>query len=196
MTYKHNQDSVYKRKFILTFDDGPSPKTTLPLLDILATHNIKVVFFMLGKSLDTPQGAAVAHYAYDQGHIIGNHTYSHKNLPLLTKKEIRGEIELTHNLICDITGDCKYFRPPYRSTNIDINSISEEFEYETILWNVDSLDWKLKKNGKWVDHTIAQIENMNDCTILMHDIHMSTIHYIDELIMYIKSLSGHYFSLI
>jgi len=183
------------RQFILTFDDGPSISTTSFLLDILAKHNIKAIFFIIGKLLANSEAALITKRAQREGHIIGNHSFSHPNLSLLPKKKVKEEIERTHNLICELIGDCRYFRPPYRARSEHVNEIINDMGYETILWNVDTLDWKLKKNGQWVQHAINQINNLNNCTILMHDIHQTTIDHIDRLIMYIKSINGYRFTL-
>jgi peptidoglycan-N-acetylglucosamine deacetylase len=64
-----------------------------------------------------------------------------------------------------------------------------------LLWNVDALDWKLKEGGQWVDHAIDQIEGRENCILLMHDIHRSTVDHVERLIQSIKRVTGHRFTL-
>jgi peptidoglycan-N-acetylglucosamine deacetylase len=121
------------RDFVLTFDDGPVAKTTGPLLDILARHDIRALFFTVGRLLATPEGAGLARRAMSEGHVIGNHTYSHPNLRGLTKDKVRDELKRTHNLICECAGGCKYFRPPYGSSSATVSEVLQELGYARLV---------------------------------------------------------------
>jgi peptidoglycan-N-acetylglucosamine deacetylase len=96
----YGQHNYENREFVLTFHDGPLPATTSLLLDTLAKHEIKAVFFPVGKLLATSQGATIARRAQAEGHILGNHSFSHLNLRGLTKGKVREELRRTHDLIC------------------------------------------------------------------------------------------------
>ena len=139
---------------VLTFDDGPNPKTTLKLLDFFGENDIKVIFFVIGKRLISEHGLSVLRRAHLEGHIIGNHTFSHPDLAILTKHQIRDEILRTHELICKYTETCDLFRPPYGSTNRTVKQVLEELGYTQMFWNVDTMDWKYKRDGYWIDYGI------------------------------------------
>ncbi|MDP2321078.1 MAG: polysaccharide deacetylase family protein [Acidobacteriota bacterium] len=182
------------RDLVLTFDDGPVAKTTGAILDVLAKHDIKAMFFTVGSNLATPNGAAVARRAQAEGHLIANHTFSHPNLRGLAKDKIRDELKRTHDLICECSGGCKYFRPPFGSSSAAVSEVLEELGYTTVLWNVDTLDWKLRSDA-WVENAMPQIKAREDSIVLMHDIHRTTGDNLESLISRIKRIEGYRFTL-
>ena len=190
--YGQRGDGV--RDIVLTFDDGPHPKNTPRLLDILAENNIKAVFFMLGELLATPAGRAIATRVQSEGHLIGNHSFSHRNLRGLSESAIRDEVMRTNDLICECTGGCTLFRPPYGSSDATVSRVLVELGYTSMLWNVDTLDWKYKKDGQWVDHGMEQIKAREDSIVLMHDIHSTTVDNVPQLISRIRRIANYRFS--
>lgn len=182
------------RDFVLTFDDGPVGRTTGPLLDILAKHEIRGMFFVVGRLLATAEGKAIVRRAQADGHMVGNHTYTHPNLRGMPKDKVRDELKRTHDLICECAGGCRYFRPPYGASSADVSEVLQELGYAPVLWNVDTLDWKLKQDGAWVENGMQQIKGREDCIVLMHDIHKSTVDHVESLIGRIKRIPGHRFS--
>lgn len=139
------------REILLTFDDGPHPVNTRKLLDILSANDIKAVLFMVGQSLQTAAGKTLLERAKKEGHLIGNHTYSHPDLAKLTAQKVKDEIVKTRDLIGDTPQGVKIFRPPYGSESSLSRAVVRDLGYETMLWNVDSLDWHPKyKVGAWV----------------------------------------------
>ena len=195
MARLYGQRNDGNRDFVLTFDDGPLPATTGPLLDTLAKHEVKVMFFTVGRLLATSDGARIARRAQGEGHVLGNHSFSHPNLRGLPKEKVREELQRTHDLICECAGGCKFFRPPYGASGVIVDEVLQELGYESVLWNVDTLDWKLKKEGQWVNHAMEQIKHREDCIVLMHDIHKSTVDNVERLIGRIKRIPGHRFTL-
>jgi peptidoglycan/xylan/chitin deacetylase (PgdA/CDA1 family) len=177
------------REIVVTFDDGPHVLSTPKLLDSLARHQIKAVFFVLGKNLESPKGKEILKRMADEGHYIGNHTYSHPNLTKLPEPQIREEIEKTRELIGDLDRGIKLLRPPYGAHNELADRIVHELGYRLVFWNVDSLDWHPNyKSGKWVDHAMEQIRAREDSIVLAHDIHRTTVEKVEELIAGIKRL--------
>ena len=191
--YGQRDDNI--RDIVLTFDDGPSKTTTGRLLDILEYHGIKAMFFVVGNRLETDEGIKLIKRAHTQGHVIGNHSYSHPNLRNLSPKEIQNELGKTHDLIVECTGSCSYFRPPYGVGGKNIDQMVKELNYTSVLWNVDTEDWKRKRKGAWVEYGMAQIKKREDSVVLMHDIHQSTVGHIEALIKRIKRIKGHRFRL-
>ena len=153
----------------LTFDDGPHYKYTEMLLDGLKKRNVKVTFFVLGSNAS--KNYNILKKAALDGHVIGNHTYSHKNLFRLKEEEILEEIDKTNQIIEAITGTTpKYFRPSYGNYNGKILKLAK---METVLWNVDSLDWKIKNSNQITRRVLNKVSDGS--IILMHDIYKSSV---------------------
>jgi peptidoglycan/xylan/chitin deacetylase (PgdA/CDA1 family) len=181
---------------VLTFDDGPNPETTPKLLDFLNENDIKVIFFVIGRNLITKQGSSIIRRAHVDGHIIGNHTFSHINLMRLSKPQIRDEIFRAHELICQYTETCVLFRPPFGVTNKAISQVLAELGYSQLFWNVDTMDWKYKKNAYWIDYGMKKINHYGNNIILMHDIYPTTVGNIRYFIERIKSIPNICFSIV
>jgi peptidoglycan/xylan/chitin deacetylase (PgdA/CDA1 family) len=177
------------REVILTFDDGPHPVQTPKLLDTLAKFNIKAVFFVLGKKLETEQGRAIIKRAVAEGHTIGNHSYSHPDLTKLKEPQIRDELEKTQALIGECSRGLKLLRPPHGAHNQLVDRIARDLGFRLVLWSVDTMDWhpKYKPSG-WVDFGLEQIEAREHSLVLAHDIHRTTVEKVEELVSRVKSL--------
>ena len=179
------------REIVLSFDDGPHPKNTPKLLNLLKRENIKALFFVLGQKIESSKNMDIVKRAFEEGHIIGNHTYSHPNLKKLSDEKIKSEILKTEELLKDFLTVPKLFRPPYGSTNIRVNKIISELGYTNVFWNVDTLDWK-NRSIQWVKDAMHQINSREDSLVLMHDIHKSTVDNVSNLISDIKNQSNKY----
>ena len=178
-----------QRRIHLTFDDGPHPVNTPKLLDELKQAGILATFFVLGKNLETAHGQQLLKRAADEGHQIGNHTYSHPHLTELTGGQIREEILKTENLIGGANKDIKIFRPPYGAHNFLVDQVAQELGYRLVYWTVDTLDWHPKHGGCWVEHAMEQIVTQADSVVLAHDTMATTVAKVGRLIVNIRSLS-------
>lgn len=171
-----------KKLLVLTFDDGPSKYTT-QLLEILKKENIKATFFVLGEKVEKNQDIIASQY--EDGHIIGIHSYKHVFFTKISDEEIREQISKTSDLITDVTNVCPtYIRVPYGIINARVKNILKECNLENILWTVDSLDWNYKNTQKTVSHVITTTHG-NDI-ILMHDTYKTTIEAVEQIIKYYK----------
>lgn len=171
-----------KKLLVLTFDDGPSKYTT-QLLEILKKENIKATFFVLGEKVEKNQDIIASQY--EDGHIIGIHSYKHVFFTKISDEEIREQISKTSDLITDVTNVCPtYIRVPYGIINARVKNILKEYNLENILWTVDSLDWNYKNTQKTVSHVINTTHG-NDI-ILMHDTYKTTIEAVEQIIKYYK----------
>lgn len=187
MIYGANKDGV--RDILFTFDDGPHATHTPKLLDILAEHEVKALFFVLGNRLESEAGQRVIQRASEEGHVIGNHTYTHPNLKKLSDDQIRAEVQRTAQLIGGADRGIKVFRPPYGAHDARVDRIVRELGYEIMLWSVDSLDWDPEyKQGGWVEHALKQIRQREDSVFLAHDIHATTVSRVPELIAGVKGV--------
>jgi peptidoglycan/xylan/chitin deacetylase (PgdA/CDA1 family) len=173
----------------LTFDDGPHPTHTKKVLATLAGHGIKATFFVLGQN--AKGNLAIVQDAFNAGHRIGNHSYSHPNLTTLSAANVRSEITRTEAVIKPYVGAQKIFRPPYGAHNATVDGIITSLSYRSVFWNVDTEDWKAaNKPTKWITVGINQIKGRDDCRVLNHDIHPTTADNLDTFIRRIKALGN------
>lgn len=129
-----------EKKIALTFDDGPFPYYTQMILDILKKYNVKATFFMVGEMVKAYPH--VAKRIVDEGHDVGNHSYTHPKLTYLSKSRAFFEIAQTDAIIKKITGQTpKFFRPPYGSYQKTAYLLAEEQGHKIILWSADCRDW-------------------------------------------------------
>ncbi|MFC8714518.1 polysaccharide deacetylase family protein [Streptomyces sp. NPDC057197] len=125
---------------LLTFDDGPNPEYTPQVLDTLAKYDIRATFMVCGEMADWNRDL-LARMA-DEGHVVGNHTWTHPLLTQLSRSEIRDEIESTSDVIEKAYGERPlWFRAPYGAWNRTVFRLNAELGMEPLAWTVDSLDW-------------------------------------------------------
>ncbi|MEG4342981.1 polysaccharide deacetylase family protein [Microcoleus sp. A003_D6] len=156
-------DSQHKA-IALTFDDGPWPKTTTQILDILKENNIKATFFWVGRYLQTyPElGKQVA----AAGHAIGNHTWNHQYLKYNEYGAAR-EIDRTSSLIEELTGvKTSMFRPPGGILNNGLAAYAQKKNYAVVMWSADSFDWRTLTESL-MDNVMRQANSGG--IVLMHD---------------------------
>jgi peptidoglycan/xylan/chitin deacetylase (PgdA/CDA1 family) len=128
------------RTIVLTFDDGPDPRYTPHILDTLAEYDVRATFFVCGEMADWNRDL-LARMA-DEGHIVGNHTWSHPLLTRLKRSRIRSEMERTSDLIEKAYGQRpQWFRAPYGAWNRAAFQLGAEMGMEPLAWTVDTLDW-------------------------------------------------------
>ncbi len=158
-----------KKLIAFTFDDGPSYIGTNKLLDNLDKYNARVTFFVLGSKVKNYKDTLTK--AYKMGNTIGSHTYSHSNLLNLDNYSIMDEIKKTNETIKNITGsETIYLRPPYGNINSNIKKISNMY---TILWDLDTEDWKYKDKNRIADYIVS---NAHDgAIVLLHDLYETSV---------------------
>jgi peptidoglycan/xylan/chitin deacetylase (PgdA/CDA1 family) len=128
------------RTMVLTFDDGPDPRYTPRILDTLADYDVRAMFFVCGEMVVDNQDL-LARMA-DDGHLVGNHTWTHPLLTRLRRSKIRSEMERTSDVIEKAYGERpQWFRAPYGAWNRAAFQLGAEMGMEPLAWTVDSLDW-------------------------------------------------------
>ncbi len=173
--------ACYEKVVALTFDDGPGYKTTMALLDGLRERDVKATFFLVGEKIE--QRKCVIEQMAKDGHLIGNHTYSHMQLDSVNLDTVIAEIDRTNQLIRDVAGvEPKYLRPPY---GIWTNSLESSIAMTPILWTVDSCDWNTKDVAQIVESVVSEVESGD--IILMHDIYDTSVVAALEIIDQLKS---------
>jgi peptidoglycan-N-acetylglucosamine deacetylase len=163
-TLRHARLDSQQKAIALTFDDGPWPKTTEQILDILKKNNIKATFFWVGRYLQTyPElGKKVA----QAGHAIGNHTWNHHYYHHNHRVAAR-EIDRTTSLIQEVTGvKTLMFRPPGGILTNGLVNYAQKNNYATIMWSADSLDWR-SNTPSLMDNVMRQANSGG--IVLMHD---------------------------
>jgi len=130
-----------KKLIALTFDDGPHPEFTIKLLELFIEKGIKATFFVTGSNIKKHNKIVKRMIA--EGHELGNHSYSHKNLIFKKKNVIREEIEKTDSLLCElgVKGDI-HFRPPFGRLLFAASSVLVSLNKKVIMWNVPTKDFK------------------------------------------------------
>lgn len=153
-------------RIALTFDDGPHPRLTPKILEILDRYGIRATFFMIGKNVrDYPETARMVAAA---GHEIGNHTDSHIRLYGLGKSNVERELEgCAFRLQAECNTLPNLFRPPEGAVDSAVLSAAAEKGYRVILWSIDTRDWESKNEGAIVRRVLSSVKPGD--IILMHD---------------------------
>lgn len=160
------ENKVYKKKISLTFDDGPHPKYTREVLDILDSYNIKATFFIIGSNAELyPE---LVKEEMQKGHEIGNHTYNHPNMKKISYEELAKEIKKNEEVLFNLTGKVPtLFRPPCGEISNSVSSIIKDKEYRMVLWSIDTRDWAHTSKEKIVENVKKNAKS--GAIILMHD---------------------------
>ena len=164
-------------KFVaLTFDDGPNEDYTEKLLDGLKERNVRATFFLMGQNIEGNEEIVKRMKA--EGHLIGNHSYSHVQLTKAGSDAVCQAVDRTSRMIEEITGERpQYMRPPYGDWNEELEC---RVGMTTVLWSVDSLDWKLRNTNRVVKRVLKDVENGD--IILMHDIFPTSVEAALEIV--------------
>ena len=155
----------------LTFDDGPGPYTA-HLLDVLDQYGAKATFFLIGSKVSSQ--ANVVRSIHARGHQLGNHSWSHPELPKLPVDQIAGEIDRTNDAIKQATGVTPaILRPPYGAVNGVVLEQLRLRGISSILWSVDTRDWADRNSDIVCSRAVAGARP--GAVILMHDIHQTSV---------------------
>ena len=157
----------------MTFDDGPHPRNTPRLLDMLRDRNIKATFYVIGRNVDLYP--ALTRRIVAEGHEIGNHTYTHGNLTKMSDAKVREEMVKCRTSIAKAAGvQPRTMRPPYGALlQRQRSMIHSEFGYPTIMWSVDPRDWQ--RPGPSVVTSRILSGTTPGAIILAHDLHAPTV---------------------
>ena len=178
LSYEIDQLGATRRKIALSFDDGPDPRWTPKILDILKEKHVPAAFFVVGE--EAAKSPGVLKRAYAEGHSIGNHTYSHPNLDEISPTQLRWELNITQRLIESTLGvKSILFRPPYGidhqpeyAEEVAQLPIAQDMGYLIVGQKIDPHDWR-QPYGKQVpaeeiiDGVLRQADAGN--IVLFHD---------------------------
>ncbi len=169
----YHQGAGGEHQVAITFDDGPDPRWTPKILDILKAVNVKAAFFLVGVNAERYPG--LVRRIVNEGHEIGNHTYYHPNLALCWPEHIRLELNATQLLLETITGRATtLFRPPYAAdtgptqlSELAPLKIAEDLNYLVVLESIDPQDWA--KPGADIILRRVKQQRRDGSVILLHD---------------------------
>jgi peptidoglycan/xylan/chitin deacetylase (PgdA/CDA1 family) len=156
----------------LTYDDGPNEPYTHQLLEVLARHQIRASFFLIGHfAKRRPQVVKAVHQA---GHLIGSHTVHHPRLMYSSRKRIRAELAESTAILEDATGErIRYFRPPFGARRPELFHILREMNQVPVMWNVSAGDWKARSaaeiEGRIERGILRNQRRRRGSNILLHD---------------------------
>lgn len=158
------------RQICLTYDDGPNDPHTLRLLEVLARHEVRATFFMIGQFVKARPDIARA--VVSAGHVIGNHTYTHPRLLLCSAGRVRQELDDCHREIENATGvKVSLFRPPFGARRPAVLKIARERGYTPVMWTVTCFDWSETTPEGVERRAIKRITKQKDRgkIVLLHD---------------------------
>jgi len=160
-----NSLNTNNKSVLLTFDDGPHANT-VKVLEVLKKHDIKAVFFIIGKNIVGNE--SILKQIVADGHQIGNHSFSHHNfIDLWSTKKVTEDFESSQQLIEQYQSQSKLFRPPYGVTNPNIARAVKKLGLQSIGWNVRSYDTSIKDVEKIKQRVLSQLKP--GAIVLLHD---------------------------
>ncbi len=156
-----------KKEIAITFDDGPVKEITPLVLEVLKKFQVKASFFCIGEKIAGNED--VLKSIDSQGHIIGNHTFSHSNwFDFYSSKKMIEELSKTEDVIYKIIGEkTKFFRPPFGVTNPALKKAVTNLNYSVIGWSVRSLDTVIKNEENILSRLMKKLKSGD--IILFHD---------------------------
>ena len=172
---------------VLTFDDGPAPSSTRAILAALAAECTKATFFVVGEMAATyPE---VLREIDNQGHTIGTHTWSHRNLRRLSDENMKAQIESAFAAAETGAGHpvAPFFRYPYLSHTQASTAYLQSRNIAQFAIDIDSFDWRTRNAQRIVRTIAAGLDRHDRGIILLHDIHSSTAAAVPPILALLKA---------
>jgi peptidoglycan/xylan/chitin deacetylase (PgdA/CDA1 family) len=172
-----------KKQIAFSFDDGPANEHTQAILNILRDHKIEAAFFCIGNRIAGNE--ELFRKVDEQGHIIGNHSFSHATwFDLFSWKKMLNDMKQMDDLMERIIGrKPKFFRPPYGVTNPNLKKAVSNGKYISIGWNIRSLDTVIKDEKKLFSKVSKAIRPGS--IVLFHDTSKTTLNILPDFIKYV-----------
>ena len=176
-----------RQKLALTFDDGPHPTHTAPILDLLAKYGAKATFFVIGENAAAHPELIAREIA--EGHEVANHTMTHAALSRLSYRDaLREVLDAEHAIFPDGAGSSTLLRPPCGAIGQSVMRVAERLGLSLVLWSVDTRDWEHKSADAIVE-TVRKGVTGGD-VILFHDFVSGETHTLEALETLIPELAS------
>jgi peptidoglycan/xylan/chitin deacetylase (PgdA/CDA1 family) len=168
------------KQIAISFDDGPAHEHTAAILQVLKLNNVPAVFFCIGKNIAGKE--LLLKQIVDEGHIVGNHSYSHHFwFDLFSTKKMAADVQMMSETVKDVIGvRPKLFRPPYGVTTPNMNAVMQQGGYTAIGWNIRSLDTVIKEEDKLLKKIADLLQP--GAIVLLHDTSKSTLNMLPGFI--------------
>ena len=154
------------RQLALTYDDGPNDPHTFRLLEVLAKHDVRATFFLIGRY--ARQRPDIARELITAGHRVGNHTFTHPLLTFKSAAETRKELSQCRAALQEAIGEhSNLFRPPFGGRRPETLRVARELGFEPVMWNVTGHDWNAPPAAVIETKLASQIHGGD--VILLHD---------------------------
>ena len=152
----------------LTFDSGPNAPVTAPLLDLLKARRVKATFFVLGRQVAAEP--ELARRIAAEGHVVANHSWTHRDFESLTDDEIREEITSTDGALRSAgVRPIRVVRPPSGRTDPRVDRVIRGLGFVSVNWTVSSHDWEDRPALAIIDSVIRNLHPSWTNTVLLHD---------------------------
>jgi peptidoglycan-N-acetylglucosamine deacetylase len=154
------------RKLALTYDDGPNDPHTFKLLEVLAKHDVRATFFLIGRHVE--KRPDIVRQLAQSGHVIGNHTYTHPNLIFCSAAQTKIQIQECTAALTEAVGDhSRLFRPPFGGRRPSTLRVVRSLGLQPVMWNITGWDWKAPPAEQIVQKVSSKIRGGD--VILLHD---------------------------
>ncbi|HXS75904.1 MAG TPA: polysaccharide deacetylase family protein [Terracidiphilus sp.] len=160
------------KELALTYDDGPNPSWTPRLLELLAEHNVRATFFMIGKFAKSER--ELTRRVFEAGHLIGNHTWTHPKLSASSDAQVLEELTRTNDALADVIGKpVRYFRPPFGARRPYVLKLARQLGLIPVTWNAMTTDWSEPSADKIATNLMNKIDRNQRrgyaSNIVLHD---------------------------
>ncbi|WP_223032192.1 polysaccharide deacetylase family protein [Hanstruepera marina] len=179
-----NNPEIQENHIAITFDDGPHPEFTPQVLAILKQYNAKATFFCIGKHVKAYPN--VFKQILNEGHTVGNHTYSHNNMfGFFSTKKVITELQQTHKIVNDLTGlSLQLYRPAFGVTNPRIKKAVKTLALYSIGWNKRSFDTTSISKQQILNRITKNLKQGD--VILLHDTSLKTVEVLEQLLLFLQ----------
>lgn len=172
-----------QKELYLTFDNGYENGFTIQILDVLKEKEVPATFFVTGHYVKTQ--AELLQRMVNEGHLIGNHSWSHPDMSQLSAQSIRDELQQVQHEVAAITDqkEMHYLRPPRGIFNDRVLAVSHDLGYTNVFWSIAYKDWDTNAQKGWryaYDHVIAQLHP--GAVILLHSVSKDNAEAIGKII--------------
>jgi peptidoglycan/xylan/chitin deacetylase (PgdA/CDA1 family) len=177
--------TIRENQVAISFDDGPNPNFTPQVLSLLKRFNAKATFFCIGKNAESHP--LLVKEIIDQGHTIGNHTYTHSNsFGFLSTEKVISELEKTNEIIYSLTRlKLRLYRPAFGITNPRIKKAMKHTGLISIGWSIRSLDTIIYSQKKILKRVTRRLKKGD--IILLHDSSARTVAVLEHLLIFLQA---------